>query len=108
MNRDKIEFIGWLINRLQFKHNCDPEDVIIQQLRSIIETLKQKPIHISISDNDLDKILSKYYADFTLDKCEDMQLGFTEEERTNFRNNIKSIVRDIVNKNIPKDFLIKG
>jgi hypothetical protein len=43
-----------------------------------------------------------------LDKCDDMQIGFSDEERITFRNNIKNIVTDIINNNIPKDFLIKG
>jgi hypothetical protein len=93
---------------MQFKYNCDPNDVIVQELSSIIELLKPKPINVSISDGDLDKILSQYYVDFMLDKCEDIKIGFTEQERISFRNNIKNIIKDIVNKNIPKDFLIKG
>ena len=43
-----------------------------------------------------------------LDKCEDLKLGFTQEERVHFRNTIKNIVNDIFNKNIPQGFLIKG
>lgn len=108
MNQEKIQFIQWLINRLQFKYNCKPNDIIIQKLDEIIKALQPQPIHINISNLSLDKILSKYYVDFMLDKCEDMNVGFTDNERVSFRNNIKNIVRDIVNKNIPKDFLIKG
>ncbi len=108
MNQDKIEFIEWLINRMQFKYNCSRDDIIISQLLEIIEFLKPKPFHLSLSDIDLDKILSRYYVDFMLDKCDDMQIGFSDEERITFRNNIKNIVTDIINNNIPKDFLIKG
>lgn len=108
MHQDNIEFIEWLINRMQFKYNCTSNDVIISKLLDIIETLKPQEFKIDLTDTDLDKILSKYYADFMLDKCDDMNIGFSNEERTMFRNNIKNIVMDIINKNIPKDFLIKG
>jgi hypothetical protein len=94
---------------MQYKYLCSSNDPIVKKLIHTIAVLKKpQTVDINITDLDLDKILSKYYADFTLDKCEDMQLGFTNTERINFRNNIKSIVADIVNKNIPKDFLIKG
>lgn len=108
MNQDRIEFIEWLINRMQFKYSCSSNDMIVSKLLDIIEALKAQKFTIDLSDTDLDKILSKYYVDFMLDKCDDMNMGFTNEERTTLRNNIKNIITDIINNNIPKDFLIKG
>ena len=85
------------------EHYCN-----LEQLNEIIEILKPRPIYVQISDADLDKIISKYYIDFMLEKSNEMNIGFTNEERIKFRDNIKRILKDIVNKNIPKDFLIKG
>jgi hypothetical protein len=107
VNQDKIQFLQWLINRLHYKYNCSSDNAIIIKLTEIIEYL-QLPINVEISDLDLDKIINQYYVDYTLDRCDDMTFGFSENERIIFRKNIRSIIKDVINKNIPKDFLIKG
>lgn len=92
---DRINFIEWLINRLIHKHRYAMEDSIVQSLVDIKHTLKYQQA-IDINDQSLDKIISKYYADFYLDKCDDMTIGFTDDERTSLRQSIKNIVRDIL------------
>lgn len=92
---DRINFIEWLINRLIYKHHYAENDSIIESLADIKYILKYKPA-IDINDQCLDKIISKYYVDFYLDKCEDMTIGFTDDERKSLRQSIKNIVNDIL------------
>ena len=106
MFEDKKIWIGWLINRLIYKHNYQPDDEVIVQLSKLQLDLPQNKI--SITTNDLDKILAKYYVDFNLDACEDLKMGFSERERDNLRSTVLSIVNYIITKNSPQDFIIKG
>jgi hypothetical protein len=103
----KVLFIKWLINRLLYKHNYRESDVIILSLNEILKYLQPKTYLIDLEENDLDKIISKYYADFNLDATDDINIGYTPQQRENLRNQIKHLVSDIVNKNIPQDFTIK-
>jgi len=78
------------------------------QLNTAIKNLLS-PKKISISNNDLDKIISKYYVDFYLEKGEDnnFNVGFSEKERNDLRNVIRSLTTDIMNFNLPKEPIIK-
>lgn len=98
-------YIEWLIQRMIHKHNEDT--TLISPLYSILETIKPKSYNIDLQDSDLDKIISKYYIDFNIEKSDEMNMGFSHEDRKKFRQTLKKIVIDIVNKDIPKDFIIK-
>ena len=102
--QDSKLFLTWLSKRLRYKHNYSPNDAIITSIESLIKNLDEDTV-IDISDRDLDIIISKYYADFLLDKTEDFRVGYSQEERNDFRSNIKCIISDIVNKNIPTHYI---
>lgn len=103
---DNIIFFEWLINRMIYKYQCDKNDLALNHIQSLVNKLKL-PKKIDISDEDLNLILSKYYVDFNLDYCSDINIGYSDSQRSDLRNTIRSIVFDIVNKNIPKETLIK-
>lgn len=98
MNLEDKKFLVWLSNRMIFKHGYSKDDLIIKKLIG----LASEQI-INVTDTDLDLIISKYYTDFLLDKTEDMDIGYTNTERNNIRVYVKSLVDDIVNKNVPKN-----
>lgn len=100
MDPQDKQFLLWLANRLVFKHGYDKNDSIIKK---ILALGSQKAF--VINDIDLDKIISKYYAGFFLDKSEDYNLGYTDKERNDIRNHVKSLVVDIVERNIPSNIL---
>lgn len=99
---DNIRFVGWLINRLCFKHGYNNKNPIIIGLQNIIQQYKS-PIEINIMDKDLDLILAKYYLDFYLDNSPDMNIGYSEEQRNALRKMARCLTYDIINQNIPKE-----
>lgn len=104
-----IAFLKWLYNRLIYRYRLAEADQVSLYLRKIIEQIL-RPIEINISDDDLDKVLSKYYVDFYLNKESDnnnYNIGFTDEERQNLRTVTRNLMTDIINLNIPKNSLIK-
>lgn len=94
------EFLHWLANRLVFKHGYSSDDQVVVTLSTILNEDKKQ--EIKLGDDEIDMIISKYYADFFLEKTPDMNIGYTNNERDSIRSNIKSIVVDIINNNIPK------
>jgi hypothetical protein len=108
VNQEKIKFLEWLKRRMHFKYGCAHDDSIIISLTQIIDFLRPKKYICDIDNSSLDKIISKYWIDFNLDRADDINLGFSEKDRVKLRNDIKNIVSDIINKNVPKDFTIKG
>jgi GTP-dependent phosphoenolpyruvate carboxykinase len=100
--RENIRFLEWMIQRLKHKHNYAEDDKIIICLKEIINDIKPKLYTVQVTDEDLDKILVKYYSDFNIDKISYSNIGFTEEERENLRKIIRSLVFDIVNNRIPQ------
>lgn len=85
-------------------HKYSANDPVIIELSNMISSINDYKF-LDIGDNDLDKIISKYYIDFLLDKTDDLKIGYSQDERLEFRNNIKSIIADIVNKNIPTNYI---
>lgn len=85
-------------------HKYSANDPVIIELSNMISSINDYKF-LNIGDNDLDKIISKYYIDFLLDKTDDLKIGYSHDERLEFRNNIKSIITDIVNKNIPTNYI---
>lgn len=107
---DQIDFLNWLYNRLYYKHLYEKDDTVLSNLSIIIKDLKPKTFYTDINQQDLDKILSKYYVDYNLAKCEGSDIGFDENDKNNLRIMIVNIVNDVVNKRIPtnEEILIKG
>lgn len=105
LNLSDIDFIQWLISRLEYLHGYSKDSDIIKRLINIKKTVSQ--YHYNYSDSDLDKIISKYFIDFYLIRDDSGGLGYTIEERNNLRNAIKNIVQDIKLNNLPKEILLK-
>jgi uncharacterized membrane protein YheB (UPF0754 family) len=103
---DQIKFVHWLTNRLINVYGYATNDRIIVLCQDLLNSLAS-PQKIIISAKDLDKIIAKYYSDFYLDKIEELNIGFSDNERNNLRSTIRCIVSDIINMNIPKEPLIK-
>ena len=108
MNQDKIRFLEWLKRRMHHKYGCGLNDDIITNLTEVMELLKTRTYSYEIDDHSLDKIISRYWVDFNLDHSPDINIGFSEKDRIRLRKDIKNIVCDILNKNIPQDFTLKG
>lgn len=108
---EDINFLRWLVQRLVHLHRYDVNDTIIIRLNQTIDSiLSKQKISIDISDNNLDKILSKYYADFYLDKTDsgNITIGYDDNSRSMLRNITRNLIEDVINLNIPKEPLIKG
>lgn len=103
MDSEDQEFLIWLSNRLIYKHGYIEQDEIVKKLLD----LGTKTNELIINDKNLDLIISKYYVDFFLEKSEDAKIGYTDNERNEIRQYVKSLVSDIVNNNIPSTNLIK-
>lgn len=99
MDSQDKQFLVWLANRLVFKHGYDKNDSIIRKILSLGSK------GFIINDKDLDKIISKHYTGFFLEKAEDYNIGYTEHERNEIRNHVKALMVDIFNKNIPSQIL---
>lgn len=97
MDTQDKDFLVWLSNRLVYKHGYKEDDAVVSKLIQLSES----DCISSISDEELDLIISKYYADFFLDKADDIGFGYTDIEREDIRKKIRSLVYDINNKNIP-------
>jgi uncharacterized linocin/CFP29 family protein len=91
------DFLEWLIKRLVYKHQYEPNDPIIKNLKVIRHKLQNGP---NIKDKDLDTIISKYFVDFLLDKTEDINIGYSDKDRIFLRSSIRSIIQDVFNKDI--------
>lgn len=102
--QDSILFLTWLSQRLRYKHNYRADSAVIVNLNDLKDFIRADRT-LDISDKDLDIIISKYYIDFLLDKTEDFRIGYSQDEREEFRNNIKSIIFDVINKNIPTHYI---
>jgi len=98
-------FIGWLWSRLQYLHGYSKNDEILIRLSKIKNNIEL--LCSQYSDNDLDKIISRYFVDFYLDHDESTSIGYSNAERDNLRNAIKQIIADVREHNIPKDILLK-
>lgn len=98
-------FINWLIYRLYFLHGYARDSDVLIKLYHIGTNIEQ--LCSTFSDDDLDKIISKYFVDFYLDRDNSSAIGYTRQERDNLRNTIKQIVSDINKRNIPKEILLK-
>lgn len=101
-DKEESTFLKWYMNRLIFRYKV-PLDQNFKRFYSLTYKANTDK-NIVIAPQDLDKIISKYYADFFLDKSENM--GYTEEERTKLRQFIVSITTDIINNRVPSELII--
>lgn len=99
MDQKDKEFLKWLANRLVFKHGYSQNDPILERLNEVSSS------NFKIDEDDLDKIISKYYTGFFLDKTEDYDIGYTDKERESIRTSVKLLVSDILNKNVPSQII---
>jgi hypothetical protein len=98
-----IVYLEWIFNRLLYKFKDDNK--YIDTAKIILNKIKRP--QISISDDNLNRILGKYFVDFNLQKTE--TIGFNDSDRKELRTCIRSIIQDILSNNIPKneEILIK-
>lgn len=101
--REYIIFLSWLIQRLIYKHSYDKKNSIISSIEKLIDFLQPKQFCINIDQKNLDKIISKYYVDFNFDGSDDINFGFTETQRNRLREDIRNLINDVINENIPED-----
>lgn len=104
---DWVRFIAWIKQRLLNKHQYKHTDVVIRDLNKLSYYLS-KTIGQDLTDDEWDKIIEKYYADYNLDYSEDIGMGFTNDDRNKLRSDLKQLVKDVIYHNIPKEFLLKG
>lgn len=104
---DSKQFLEWLISRLIYKHKYTSNDPIINGLNKVIKLLEPKDITLNITDDELDLILSKYYLDFYLDRSNDLNIGYSDEDRKILRSTVRSVIFDVINYKVPKKALIK-
>lgn len=97
INLKDILYLEWIFNRLLYRFKDNPK--YIESAKVILNKIK-KP-DIAIDDDNLNKILSKYFIDFNLEKTE--HIGFNDKDREQLRNSIRLIVNDILTNKIPKD-----
>lgn len=104
---DIMRFVAWIKQRLLNKHQYQQNDIVIQNLDNLSFYLSNQ-IGQDLKDDEWDRIIEKYYADYNMDYSEDMRIGFTEDSRKKLRDDLKQLVKDVIYHKIPKDFLIKG
>jgi hypothetical protein len=91
----EILYLEWIFNRLVYRFKDDKFD--LETSKNILGKIK-KP-NFDIEDSMLDKIISKYYTDFYLDKQDN--IGFTNIERLNLRSMVRNLVDDVIHKRVP-------
>lgn len=106
MDKESIDFLTWLYQRLLYKHKYSNDSDVLLKLKKIIQDarIKSEPL----DKQSLMKILGKYYVDFNLDYCETFPIGYTDQDREKLIQATLNIFDDITNKRVPKDYIIKG
>ena len=92
-----ILYIEWMFNRLLYRFK-DKKEFILKAY-DILKKIKNP--QIKITDENLNKILSKYFIDFNLQK--ENNIGYDDKDRRILRENIKMIIGDILQNKIPTD-----
>lgn len=104
--REDIAILQWIAQRIIYKFGESKEAWYIKYLNHLSERMNDPNIHIT--DNELDNIIAQYYIDFFLDKTDNMNFGFNEDDRITLRNNIKNIYKDINNQIMARPSIMKG
>ena len=89
-NQNPKDFLSLLASRL--KHKYKESEEILSKLNNIQSEYTIIPKKIDITT--IDKICKKFYYDFDMDKCTDIKLGYTEEERNRIRIMMVNIVNE--------------
>ena len=84
------EFLIWFFNRCKFKLGV--EEHILNKLYALFKNNHIVPK--KISSVQLDDMCKKYYADFDMEKSEDINWGYTDDERNKIRKFILGILSD--------------
>jgi hypothetical protein len=87
-----MPFLHWLYLRLKFKYK-EEADILSQYEKLLTDT---RLIKKSIPINFIDKICKEHFIDFDLEKIPDLNMGYTEEERSKIRN----FAIDLLNKTL--------
>jgi len=87
-----MNFLHWLYLRLKFKYK-EEADILSQYEKILNDT---RLIKKSIPINFIDKICKEHFIDFDMEKVPDLNMGFTEEERSKIRN----FAIDLLNKTL--------
>jgi hypothetical protein len=70
--------LDWISNRLTYKYKESSDSEIFQKIETIkTYIVSRSESKIQIDKQQLDQILSKYYADFYLDSSDYIQIGYT-------------------------------
>lgn len=95
-NKELIDFVDWICNRLRFKYKETIDTDTVNKFDKIKSILGSKNINIRLSQDQLDNILCKYYADFYMDSCDNVNIGYTDTQRDSIRQSIMSISKEIL------------
>lgn len=106
IDKSDIDFLYWLRQRLVYLHNYSVDDESVSRIDLLIDKILNIST-IRLSSTEIDKIISQYFIDFNLIKDDTLNIGYTEKERIELRNNIMAIAMDIYKENVPKETLIK-
>lgn len=87
-----MNFLHWLYLRLKFKYK-EEADILSQYEKILNDT---RLIKKSIPINFIDKICKEHFIDFDMEKVPDLNMGFTEDERSKIRN----FAIDLLNKTL--------
>lgn len=87
-----MTFLNWLYLRLKNKYNEDHE--ILYQLKSILDSCSL--IDKKIDAQFVDDICKKHFVDFDLEATPDLDFGFSEEDRSRYRNFVLDIVGSLL------------
>lgn len=81
------EIIGWIAQRLRFKHKDELAANSIHHIFSSYTLFPKK-----ISPKLIEKLCLRHYPDFNIDRTKDLNIGYTNEERVQ----IKHLIIDII------------
>ena len=87
-----MNFLHWMYLRLKFKYK--EEENILAQYEKILTSTKL--IKTTMPINFIDKICKEHFVDFDIEKIPDLNMGYTEEDRSKIRN----FAIDLLNKTL--------
>lgn len=92
MKKTNKEFIAWLGNRLKNKYQEEPE--ILDSFYGLFNNHIFIKRHITTEF--IDNICKEFYPDFDIDRCSDLNIGYTEMEREHMRKMIISTINKLI------------
>jgi hypothetical protein len=86
-----MHLVKWLYLRLKNKYK-ETDDILIK-LDHLINNYRLVKIHTS---NDyIDSICRKHFADYDMEPCDEFTFGFSEEEKNKFRNFAADLINNL-------------